>query len=247
MAATALAEPPPAAKLSPQLTAAQEWMTFYYAHPQPDRFVEHVRALAAGGVLGDLSRQLATTTFLSRVMAANPKKIRPWMSALAELKGNELLAVRTAAWFSNTVEAKSYLAEVDTKKEFVEAPPEMLETATRALHALDLEVSPTMLDVFWSYYHATGDPRAIRGVISALEYIADFGAAQRFRASKQTEEDKKAALRDALFQAASWSLESHLRQHPPLKKLCAELAAGSSLKPNEKTALANILKKIDQK
>lgn len=231
--------------MTPELTAAAEWMKYYYAHPQPQHFVENVRRFAGSGALADPSRQFAMATFFGRVMAANPKQIRPWMTALADLKGGDLLILRTAAWISNTPEARAYLTEVDTEKQFAKAPPDMLESAMRDLHALSFELSAAMLDVFWSYYHATGDARAIRGVVSALEYSVDSGAAQRFRASKQTEEDKKAALRDALFQAAAWSLEGQMREHPPLLKMCKEIAADKSLKPAERAALVKIVQKVE--
>ncbi len=116
------------------------------------------------------------------------------------------------------------------------APPDLLNQTVN---------DPTVLDALWSHYFATGDARAIRRIISALEHLSDFGAAARFRTTRQTDEDRARAMNDALFQAASWSLTSLMKEHPPLLALGEQLFEDKDLSPNERMSLALTLQKVD--
>jgi hypothetical protein len=85
----------------------------------------------------------------------------------------------------------------------------------------------------------------VRRIVSVLDYVSDYGAAARFQETAQTEEDKARALRDGMLQAAAWSLESLMGEHPPLKELCALLVGDNDLTPNQRFALGIALSKID--
>ena len=87
--------------------------------------------------------------------------------------------------------------------------------------------------------------RAVRRIISALEHLSDYGAAARFKTTRQTNEDRARALNDALFQAASWSLTSLMKEHAPLFALCEQLFDEKDLTPNERLSLALTLQKVD--
>ena len=104
---------------------------------------------------------------------------------------------------------------------------------------------PVVLDALWAFYFATGDHRAVRRIVAALDYMSDFGAAKSYAHTKKTDADKARALRDGIFQAASWSLESLISQHGPLKAFCGDLVRSGDLTPNERCALAIILAKLD--
>ncbi|MFZ5890047.1 MAG: hypothetical protein ACOY0T_03185 [Myxococcota bacterium] len=104
---------------------------------------------------------------------------------------------------------------------------------------------PVVLDALWARYFATGDHRAVRKIVSALDYMTEFGAAKAYATTAKTEADKVRATRDAIFQAASWSLETLMREHTPLKEYCGDLVRSGDTKPNERLALAVILSKLD--
>jgi len=213
-----------------------DWMTFYYAHPEPTRFVAEVRALAESGAFVQPERRIVLATFLSQVMAANRKHIDEWMTDLSDLEGEAREAVRVAAWLSNTREARLHLARVGADCALTKPASDILE------RPID---EPTVIDVLWAYYFATGDVRAVRRVISALEHVNDAGAAERFLESAQTPEDRTRACNDAVFERASWSLLSLMHQHPPLQVLCEELLAMDDLSANERAALAMTLERAD--
>lgn len=73
------------------------------------------------------------------------------------------------------------------------------------------------LDWLWQDYLANGQLRAIEKITTALKLSSYAGAlkkAKDIRASRPlTQEEKQAALFDAVFSAAMWSLESNAKQH----------------------------------
>ena len=181
----------------------RDWTKFYYADPHPERFVEEVRNLSEKGVLTQPEHALPMITFLSRVIAANPDRIPAWLDALGDLPEADLRGLDLALWFSGAPTARARLAERTTDPLFDGAPPDFLE------RAID---GPVMLDVLWMHSFATGELRAVRRIVSVLEYMSDFGAAESFLQSAQTDDDRARAMRDAMFQAASGSLASLMQE-----------------------------------
>ncbi len=211
---------------------SDDWVMFYYANPRPERFVEEVRRLAESGAMTAPARSLANATFLGRVMAANPSRVAEWLAALDGLSAEATQTLQIAAWMSDTQGARAWLADAPR---FARAVPDVLAAP---IH------DPAMLDAMWAYYFATGDARPVRRVVSALEHMSDYGAIDRFRQSAQTDEDRRRAMNDAIFRAASWSLGSLMQQHPPLLALCEGLFETAELAPTERLALAITLQKV---
>src|SRR5580692_2782712 len=55
-------------------------MKFYFANPQPERFVDEVRAIAARGEFDKVETRPVLATFLGRVIAANPARAEAWFA-----------------------------------------------------------------------------------------------------------------------------------------------------------------------
>jgi hypothetical protein len=214
----------------------QSWMKFYYADPHPERFVQEVRQLSQNGALAQPEHAFPILVFLSRVIAANPDRLFDWLRALRDLPEPDLHSLDVAVWLSGAPAAQAHFAEGTTDPLFDGTPPDLLEGAIN---------DPVMLDVLWQYYFATGELRAVRRIVSVLEYMSDSGAAESFRQTEQTDEDRARALRDAMFQAASWSLGSLMQEHTPLKHYCGELVLSGDLTPTERCALALVLADVD--
>jgi hypothetical protein len=210
-------------------------MKFYYANPQPERFVEEVRRIAAGGGFDKVETHLVLATFLGRVIAANPALASMWFEQLADLAGPARDALHMAAWLSQTAEARAWLQREHADPRALGPAPDVLSGP------ID---HPSRLDIAWAYYFATGDARAVRRVVSALGFMNDVGAAERFKASAQTAEDRARALNDGIFQAASWSLAALAQEHPPLIAMYEQLVDDNELDPTERIALAITLQKL---
>lgn len=212
------------------------WMNFYYAHPMPERLGAELRAMGEAGVLDKPQTRLVVATFVGMVMRGNPERVAGWFAELADVEGPTREVLQVAGWISGTNEARACLASAGASAELLGPPPDVLGRAPD---------DPAVLDVWWAYYFATGEARAVRKIISALDYLADCGAAAIFRETRQTEEDRARAVRDAIFQAAAWSLASLMREHAPLRAICERMYDGPELTPNERVGIALVMQKID--
>ncbi|MEO6054513.1 MAG: hypothetical protein ABIP97_10910 [Chthoniobacterales bacterium] len=211
------------------------WFTYYYLDPQPDKFTSEVRKMSQKGDLAKVDGQQPLIAFFSRVMAENPDNISSWMKDLEDIPPNDKRVLYSAIWFSNTNQGKEFFQKNNLTGYLKKEPPDILKMEPD---------SPSTLDMLWGYFMATGDPMAIRGVISALNLSKDEGALARFKNTRKTEEDKKAAYLDATFQAARSSLTSNCIQHPKVMEICESLYGGKGLNKTESMELNNILAKV---
>jgi hypothetical protein len=108
--------------------------------------------------------------------------------------------------------------------------------------APDLLAAPireaVMLDALWAYYFATGNPFAVRKIVSVLGLVTEAGAAQAYEASEKTVVDLERANHDTMYQAASWSIAALMKEHPPLLELCERLFEMPDLSAPERLGLA---------
>ena len=74
------------------------------------------------------------------------------------------------------------------------------------------------LDLCWGWYFATGDTAALDPIIGTLDLGKDAGALKRYASSRKTAADKQAAMNDAIFGAALWSLGANGREDPRVAK-----------------------------
>lgn len=78
--------------------------------------------------------------------------------------------------------------------------------------------TPAHLDWLWQAYLQGGEKQALAKILTALDLNTFSGALKKAKEIQKTrgltEAEKQAALQDAVFQAALWSLESNARQRP---------------------------------
>jgi len=215
--------------------SSDQWLSSYFRNPQPDRFVEEVRAMSSGGYFSKQSSQPPLIAFLGRVMAQNPGKIEGWMKALDDLPVSDRDVMYAALWFSGTEEGKRSLAARGIKDYDGKNPPVIL--------TMEID-SPTVIDMLWAWYFATGDEKAVRRVISAFNLSEHEGAMERFKSSKKTQQDKQAAYQDLAFKSAQWSLADNCSRFPEVKGICEKLYSGNALNKTENLWLGVILAKV---
>src|SRR5262245_1190993 len=93
-----------------QTTFAEDWLSHYYEHPTPERFVTEVRVLSKTGHLSNPKTAAIISVFLGRVMAANPTQVDAWLTQLSDLEGSDRQTLLFAANLSGTKEAQAYLS-----------------------------------------------------------------------------------------------------------------------------------------
>ncbi|WP_395753642.1 hypothetical protein [Prosthecobacter sp.] len=215
--------------------AKEDWLTTYYKAPKPDAFSKEVRALVDQGVLKNENAQPPLVAFLSRVMAANPKRIVGWLEEFSDLEKEQRQILLAAAWYSDTDEARE-LFQKEKQEVFLKK---------RAPNILEMEVNnPSALDMLWGCFMATGEAAPIRRIVSALSLARHAGALERFKTSEKTDKDKETAYLDATFQSAMWSLQSNCTSHPRVLEHCEAIYADKTLPADQGLWLATVLAKV---
>lgn len=211
------------------------WITYYYRNPTPGKVIEQFQIMTNRGVFKDPYAHPPVVAFLSQIMAQNPKMIREWMKAFETIDDTQRAPLQAAAWYSDTPEAREYFKEQKFEVFLKEKAPKILEITVD---------NPSVLDMQWGYFMATGDSTPIRRIITAFSLSKYAGALDRFKTSAKSDQDKKEAYYEATFQAAQWSLESNCRTHPLVLEHCEKFYAGQDLTQVESLWLGVLLSKI---
>jgi hypothetical protein len=213
---------------------AEDWLSHYYEHPTPERFVTEVQEMSKTGNLSNPKTAALISVFLGRVMAANPTKVDDWLSQLGELKGGDRQTLLAAASLSGTKGAQAYLDR--------QADAEGYRGKSFDIRTLEPK-NPTILDMLWADFFATGEAVPIRRIVVALNYDKYSGALDRFAKSEKTEKDRNDALLEAVFKAAMWSLESNARQHHRVGEILERIYFSGGMTQPEQVQLSAILAK----
>ncbi|BBJ00486.1 hypothetical protein FGKAn22_21780 [Ferrigenium kumadai] len=217
-----------------QTAYAEDWLSHYYEHPTPERFVTEVHALSKAGNLSNPKTAALISVFLGRVIAANPTQVDSWLTQLGDLKGGDRQTVLFAASLSGTKEAQAYLSRQSDAEKYLGKPIDI-----RALEPNN----PTFLDMLWADFFATGEAVPIRRIVVALNYDKYSGALERYAKSEKTEKDRNDAILEAVFKAAMWSLESNARQHRRVGEILEQTYFSGGLTQPEQVWLSAILAK----
>ena len=217
-----------------QSAFAEDWLSHYYENPTPKRFVTEVQALSKVGSLSNPKTAALTSVFLGRVMAANPTQVDAWLTQLGDLKGGDRQTVLFAASLSGTREAQAYLGRQPDAEKYRAKPID--------IRALDPK-TPTVLDMLWADFYATGEAAPIRRIVVALNYDKYSGALDRYAKSEKTEKDRDEAILEAVFKAAMWSLESNARQHRRVGEILEQIYFAGGLTQPEQVWLSTTLAK----
>jgi len=213
---------------------AEDWLGHYYEHPTPERFVTEVQALSKTGNLSNPKTAALISVFLGRVMAANPRKVDGWLSQLGELKGGDRQTLLAAANLSGTKEAQAYLDRQADAERYRGKPIDIRTLEPK---------NPTILDMLWADFFATGEAVPVRRIVVALNYDKYSGALDRFAKSEKTEKDRNDALLEAVFKAAMWSLESNARQHHRVGEILEQIYFSGGMTQQEQVWLSAVLAK----
>lgn len=100
------------------------------------------------------------------------------------------------------------------------------------------------LDMLWSTFMGSGGYKPIFHLVKALDYAQYKGALDNFKTSKKTDEDKMKAIKNAIYDALVWSLESNCKQHELVVNYCNWMLKYENLNSLQKSELENLLKKV---
>lgn len=217
-----------------QTAHAEDWLSHYYEHPTPERFVTEVRAWSKAGSLSNLKTAALISVFLGRVIAANPTQVDAWLTQLDDLKGGDRQMLLSAASLSATKDAQAYLSRQPDAEKYRAIPMDIRTLEPK---------SPAVLDMLWADFFATGEAVPIKRIVLALNYDKYSGALDRYAKSEKTEKDRNDAILEAVFRAAKWSLESNAKQHRRVGEIIEQTYFAGGLTQPEQVWLSTILAK----
>lgn len=100
---------------------------------------------------------------------------------------------------------------------------------------------PSQLDMLWGTFMASGSYKPIFKLIQTLEYTRYQGELDKYKKSKQTEEDKQKALYNAIYDSLVWSLKSNIKIHGLVANYCNWAFKYGNLTDVQKDELKKIL------
>jgi hypothetical protein len=103
-------------------------------------------------------------------------------------------------------------------------------------------VVPAQLDMLWNIFSSNGNYAPIIKLIQTLDYVKYKGALEKFKTSAKSEDDKKKAMGEALYNSVVWSMKSNIKQHPLVKEYCEWALKNEELSATQKRELRQILK-----
>ena len=141
---------------------------------------------------------------MSFIFRSHPDKINQWLKELVNLPEIDQVVIVYALWLADIPEGQAYLANLNqvssgTIQEVIsdlqkETPP----------HVDDLPIDhPHILDLLWAAFFATGEPKYILRIISALSQNNDI-------------------IDQSIYEAAKWSLKANIKEHQKVKLICDE-------------------------
>jgi hypothetical protein len=220
------------------------WMVFYYQKPEPDEFPNKLTAFSKAGLLDEERKQFPFLGFASTLFRDNPTRLNSWLSNIEALPPDQKRIVLLSLWLSDTRESillfkqAKYRALISGKNYF------NFETDKPApdLDSID-PMYGGFLDIQWGRFLASGNKKPIRLIIRTLAFGDSWGAAEKY-SEPFSEVQKHEIIKEAIFKAALWSLQSNCKVHPAIKKYCSELYESSELSAKEKKYLGMLLTQV---
>lgn len=191
---------------------------FFYLNPNPEIVVQMIRRESEEGYFDAFQSVGPTVALCSGIFRQFPERVAEWMDQLEDLPEKTRHGLNLALWYSDVDEGRACLQkallksanedEINQLKSLVGiAPPKIVE--------LPIDFPPSVLDMCWGLFMATGDEACVKRVIE----VANF----KEMTCDQCDEDHECDL-CVVFQqirrAACWSLESLAFQHKRVLEIC---------------------------
>jgi hypothetical protein len=97
------------------------------------------------------------------------------------------------------------------------------------------------LDVLWGRFLASGSFTPVLLIINTLENSIYSGSLEKYKNSAKTEEDRLAAIKETIYQAAVWSIKSNCQQHELVRSYCIYILNNEDISDEVRKQLEVIL------
>ena len=211
--------------------ALNQWTTYYYKIKHSDQDAENIKAMFQLGFFKNQTAIAPLIMFFAELFRQNETKLLSWEKTLHTIPKNDSSYILVALWQANTPNALKILNRWPDKsaapiiKKIKAHPPLNLKTIP-----ID---SPTVLDMLWSTFMASGNPIYVERIITRL-------------ASKKTKNKKEENLKNTIIiGAAKWSLTSNAFQHDLVLRTCQKFTKSNH--PEIKKAMVEIVEKVKKR
>lgn len=200
---------------------------FFYLHPDPEIVAEMIKQESEKGYFDDFRSVGPTVALCSGIFRQFPEKIPEWMEQLESMPEKTRHGLYIALWYSDTNEGRAYLQKAlleSVNKDETNHLKSLVGIKAPKIVELPIDFPPSVLDMCWGLFMATGDEACVKRVIE----VANF----KEMTCGECDEDHECDL-CVVFQqvrrVACWSLESLAFQHKRVLEICkAELAKNPS-------------------
>ena len=176
-----------------------DFMSYYYLHPTPEKVPQAVQAMHKMGYLQKESAGAPLTAFLSLIFKSTSSAIEKSLVDFSSYPPTEQQVLLRALWLADTSQSKMALQKFklgnDNAELFKSVPPK--------IEQLPVE-SPDVLDMLWGAFMASGDEKYVIQVISVLPYSTIKGNIPHLMVGG----------------SAKWSLTSNAIQHKRVLDIC---------------------------
>jgi hypothetical protein len=210
-----------------------EWVKHFYQTQDVAQFDGYWQMVQKDHMLSARNQVNPVIGFSSQVFHSHPSLIKGRIDDLASFPEAERESVLKLLWLSDNREAQEILSK---------AGSEYIHKALPPIGAWKIDTGQD-LDFCWGWFFATGEVTALDPIVSTLDFGKYAGALNKYKASRQTDEDRLAAFKDAMFGAALWSLRANAKEDPRISKHLEELLLNPKTPESRKPWLSLIFAK----
>lgn len=185
------------------------WVKHFYQTQDVTSFDGYWQMVLNGKMLENRNQVNPVIGFSSQVFHSHPSLIKGRIDDPSSFPEAERESVLKLLWLSNTEETREILQKAGSE--------ELSRKPVPSIGAWKI-VTGQDLDLCWGWFFATGDTAALDPIVSALDLGQYAGALKKYKTSQHTDEDRQAAMKDAIFGAAMWSLGANGSEDPRIAK-----------------------------
>ncbi len=184
------------------------WSTYYYQEPEPERIPSALMYFCETPMFESSDRALPMAAFFTALFLKDSALMRKTYDNVSSSgTENDKFMLITVLSLTNTKESSALLEKAKSSwksKELKEIITRQLENSHDGIYKIPVD-NPTILDMLWASFFATGDELPVQRIISALQ-LMEGGGAEGIMVGG----------------AANWSLGANARQHPRVLEICKE-------------------------
>jgi hypothetical protein len=208
-----------------------QWLQHFYQTKDIGQFDGYWNMVVTQRLLEKSNAISPIVGFTSQLLHRYPALIKGRFDDPSLYPENQREIIYSILWLSDTNEGGAILNSHKDNPFQGKQPPRIASWQIK---------SAGDLDFCWGWFFATGDTAAVDAVISALDLGKDAGALKKYPTSAKAQADKRAAMNDAIFGAAMWSLGSIGRTNHDVAKRIAILFFSATTPKDRKIWLGTL-------